>query len=94
MSLPACEAVMFAVPVPTIVTVLPETVATAALSLAKATARPDDALAVSANAGSLKLFAGSGSKEIVCASFAAYWTLASAWVGVGSTLLRLSVAML
>src|SRR5215468_1964048 len=49
--LPAWVAVMFALPAPTIVRTLPDTVATEGLSLANATGRPEVAAPVSVSGG-------------------------------------------
>src|SRR6202000_643934 len=67
--LPACEAVMLAVPAPTIVKVLPETVATAVLSLLYDTGKPDEAVAVSVIGESPKVAGAKALNVIVCASF-------------------------
>ncbi len=66
LALPAWEAVMLAVPAPTIVTVLPLTVATEALSLAKLTGSPEVADALRAKGASEASLAASGAKLIVC----------------------------
>src|SRR5215470_4376132 len=56
--LPDCEAVIVQLPAPVSVTVLPETVQLPPAP--KPTARPDEAVALTANGGSLVVLSGSG----------------------------------
>lgn len=65
MLVPPCDAVIVAVPTPTIVTVLPEMVATAELLLLKVIGKFDEAVADNANGASPKTFAGSELNTIV-----------------------------
>ena len=63
--MPAWLAVIVVVPTPTIVTVLPLTVATAVFALAYVTLRPDDAVAPSVNAAAPYVFATRVAKVMV-----------------------------
>ena len=62
---PAAEARTVTVPAPVIVTTLPAIVA-GPDAIAKVTGRPDDEVALTANAGSPNVFAPSGRNVIVC----------------------------
>ena len=66
---PPWEAVMVVLPAPTMVTVLPLTVATEELELEKLTDSPEDALADSVNVESPYVLAVSALKETVCDFF-------------------------
>ncbi|MNX46246.1 hypothetical protein D3C86_767840 [compost metagenome] len=65
MALPDCEAVILAVPTPTMVTILPETVATDGLELVKITGFPEaPPVALSVNAASPNVLSGKAAKVI------------------------------
>ena len=66
MLLPAWLAVIEAIPAPTMVTVLPETVATAVLLLVYVGASPDDEVADNVKGASPKVLLGKAVKVMVC----------------------------
>ncbi len=68
--MPAWLAVMVVFPAPTMVTVVPLTVATAGLELAKATGRPEVAVALMAKGPSPICLVGSGAKVMLWGALA------------------------
>lgn len=66
--LPACDAVIVQLPVVVIVTVLPDTVQLPFDE--KLTGRPDEAVALTVNGGSLAILSASGPNAIVWLAFA------------------------